>query len=360
VRIVERLGATGKRAAFAKQELGSAYRRQGDLAKAARAMAASIADFERLYGPDSHDVAFVRLSLALVLFDELRLQEAEEQFRAAIAIQEKYPSLRTQAVVFYRLQLAMLLMGRGRYAEAYSEMDSIEAVRKDAKDTFPLSPRQVQVLRGLARLAQGDVGRGLAEMQAAATDPGAFIRRTMVSTSVLHEFLARGYLLAGDIPRARAAVDTARAIAVKEGTSPVRNLWIALREAEVTAGEGQPDAGLEAVVAAAQKYAVAASSSEARLQIALVRARIQLTAGRTADALATLEPWLDRPLDPGVELPAAARAEMLLLAGEALAAAASPAARRRLLEAQAALKINDVAASPRLTRVHANLARLPG
>ena len=360
VRIVDRLGATDKRAVFAKQELATAYRKQGDFAQSARAMAASIAGFERLYGADSRDVAFGRNGLALVLYEQLRLQEAEEQFRAAIAILEKYPSLRTQGAVFFRLQLATLLAARGRYTEAYAEMDAIEEIRRNVTDTFPLPPRQVQFVRASTRLAQGDPERGLSEMLAASSDPTAFVRRMMISPSVVQETLARGYLLAGDLVQARTAIDAARTIAAREGTTPLRNLWIALREAEVGANEGKPEAGLQAIAAAENKYAVAAKSNEAHLNIALARARIAATTGRTADVITLLAPWLDRPLEPGVELPAAVRAEMLLLSGEALAASSSPDARKRLLEAQAAIDLNDVPWSRRRTRVNAGISRLPG
>jgi serine/threonine-protein kinase len=360
VRIVERLGATGKRAAFAKMELGAAYRIQGDLPRATRTMSAAIADYERLYGPDHHDVAFLHLGLAIVLFQQLRLQEADDHFRIAIAVQEKYPSEHKRSAAFYRLQRAQLLAAQGRHAEAYGEIDDVEALRTGPPDKFALSPRQVKAVRGLIRVGQGDAERGIAEMQDAFTDPTPFARRTIVTPAVINEYYARGYLLTGDVARARAVIDRARALAADEGISPVRGLWIALRDAEVTAREGRPDLALPMVDEAARKSGVAANTAEVQTQLALVRARIHLVAGKTDDVASVLAPWLDQPLAAGVELPIGVRGEMLLLSGEALMASSPAIARKRLMAAEADLKRNDVAASLRLARVRSDLARLPG
>ena len=84
VRIFERAGTFNKRSAFAKQELGGAYRAQGNLDAAAVTLASAIGDFERLYGPDHTDVASLHISLATVLQLQLRLAEADEQYRRAI------------------------------------------------------------------------------------------------------------------------------------------------------------------------------------------------------------------------------------------------------------------------------------
>src|SRR5258706_1212290 len=268
VRIMDRLGATAKRGAFARQELAYVYRRQGRVADAARMITDSIAGCERLYGRDSNDVASGRVGLALVLWNDLRLGLAEDQLRKAIEIQDKYPFLKTQSAAFYRLQLGQLMAQRGRYADALREIDTVEAVRSAAKDAFALTPPQVQGVRAFTRLTQGDYERGLAELEAAATDPAAFPRRSMISASVLQEFFARAYLLGGDVPRARAAVDKAREIAAKDGTTPIRSLFIALRDAETSAGEGRAAAALEALDAAVQKHTAPARNAEAQVQVA--------------------------------------------------------------------------------------------
>jgi tetratricopeptide (TPR) repeat protein len=323
-------------------------------------MSAAIADYERLYGPDHHDVAFLHLGLAIVLFQQLRLQEADDHFRIAIAVQEKYPSEHKRSAAFYRLQRAQLLAARGHYAESYAQFDDVEALRTGALDKFGLSPRQVKAIRGLIRVGQGDAERGIAEMQDAFTDPTPFARRTIVTPAVIHEYYARGYLMAGDVLRARAAIVRAHALAAEEGISPVRALWIALRDAEITAREGRPDLALPMVDEAVRKSGIAANSAEVQTQLALVRARIHVLAGQTDAVASVLAPWLDQPLAPGVELPIGVRGEMLLLSGEALMQSSPATARRRLVAAEADLRQNDVPASPRLVRVRSDLARLPG
>ncbi len=68
VRLMERLHATDKRAAFARMELGAAYRIQGDLDGAVRTMSAALADYQRLFGADHHDVATLHNQIAVALF----------------------------------------------------------------------------------------------------------------------------------------------------------------------------------------------------------------------------------------------------------------------------------------------------
>jgi tetratricopeptide (TPR) repeat protein len=321
-------------------------------------MRKAIAAYEALYGPDHHDVAFLRLNLAIVLFQQLQLAEAEMYFRSAIAIQEKYPRQRVRAVPFYRLQLAQLLAARGKHAEAYAMLDAIEELRTGANDGFGLTPRQVQVIRAVVRLGQGDAIRGMPELAAAATDPAAFPPRTIVTVALLHDYFARGHLLAGDLRLARAEIDAALALAAKEGIAPARGLGLALRHGEILAREGRPEAAVAAIDAAVQKAGVAATNAETQAQVAVVRARVALLDGRFDTVVQRLEPWLAMPLDAGVELPIAIRGEMELLTGEAMMTTQPDAARRRLLQAQQSLLRSDVATSPRLARVRDALARL--
>jgi hypothetical protein len=177
---------------------------------------------------------------------------------------------------------------------------------------------------------------------------------------VLHDYLARGYLLGGDIRRARAEIDAARTLAAKEGISPARGLGIALRDAEIMAREGQQEAAVAAIASATKRAGVAAEYAETQAQIALVRGRVALVGGRFDEVGRILEPWLAAPLDAGVELPVATRGEMQLLTGEAMLARQPAAARTRLLEAEASLKASEVEGSPRLARVRAALARFAG
>jgi serine/threonine-protein kinase len=358
VGIMERLGAHDKRAAFAKQELGYVYRYQGNLAGAVQATNTAIGDFQHLYGPDHLNVAYLREGLALMLFQQLRLSEAENEFRAAIAIQEKYPFYRRTTTRAYRLQLAQLIAARGHYDEAYAQMDSIEAESRASTDSAGLVASHIPVVRSLSRIWHGDTEHALAELTAASADTTPFAPRALVSTSLLYEYFARAYLLAGDVPHARDAVDRARAIVAKEGTLPTRQFSLALRDAEVLAQEGHAERALETIDSAEKAYGIGRTAPDTRANIALTRARAQVVSGQGEAAIATLAPWLDKPLDAGVELPAATRAEMLLLSGEALALSNSVPARERLREAEAALRVNDIASSPRLARVHADLAWL--
>jgi len=358
VRIVDAIGATDKRAAFARMELGINYRAQGDLEKATLTMGRAIADYERLYGDDYTDVAFLHEQLSIVLRLQLRLAEAEEHIRRAIAIYEKYPYQRRRAVATDRFQLAGLLAQRGRYAEAYVESAAAEAARQDANDSYPLAPQQVAVARGAIRVMQGDGERGAAEIETAYADRAPFGRRSVIPPAAVNEFLAAAYLSIDDTARARVAADRALEAAAKDGVPPIRAIWIALRDAEVTAREGRPDLGLQKVDDATRRYATAAANASAQVDVALARARILSVGGQATTVVETLSPWLDRPLGPGIELPRAALGEMLLLTGEGLAASSRATARRRLTEAEAALRANDVASSPRLKRVQRDLARL--
>ena len=360
VHILDRAGATDKRAGFARLELGGAYRLQGNLDAAARTMADGAVIFERLYGPDHPDVAFLRLSRALVLTQQLRLVEADEDYKRAIASTEKRAWQHAKSAAFYRLQRALVLASRGRFDEAYPEMNAIAELRAGANDGFALSDRQVQVLRAATRAGQGDTDRAIAEIEAASTDSSAFPRRTIVSPSVLHEILARAYLARGDVASARAHVEQARTLAAQEGVPPVRQLWIALRDSEVTAREGRVADALALLAAAETKAGIVAKTAEASSQLALVRARILAGSRRYAETRAALNPWIGDSLPAGVELPVGVRAEMLLLDGEALAAGSPAAARARLMEADAALRASDVPGSARRTRAVQGLARLAG
>jgi tetratricopeptide (TPR) repeat protein len=323
-------------------------------------MLTALAGYERLYGPDYPDVAFLHEQLGVLLRLQLRLAEAEDHLRRAIAVYEKYPFQRRRGVAVDRFQLAALLAQRGRYAEAHAECEAVENARTNANDGYPLAPQQVRVGCAVAHVAQGDGKRGLAEIEATFADPTPFGRRSIMPGAAVNEYLAGGYLQVGDLANARAATDRALELAAKDGVPPIRAIWIALRDAEVTAREGRADLGLQKIDDAARRYPIAASNASARMDIALSRARILSAAQRPAQVVETLEPWLDRPLEPGVELPPAVRGEMQLLAGEALAASSPPAARRRLIEAETTLAANDVPSSARLKRVRADLARLPG
>jgi serine/threonine protein kinase len=360
VRIIDRLGATDKRAAFARTELGISYRAQGNLAKATSIMLTALAEYERLYGTDYPDVAFLHEQLGVLLRLQLRLAEAEDHLRRAVAIYEKYPFQRRRGVAVDRFQLGALLAQRGRYAEAYAECEAAKDARTDANDGYPLAPQQVRVGCGALHLAQGDGGRGISEIEAAFADPAPFGRRSILPAAAVNEYLAGGYLQVGDLANARAATDRALDLAAKDGVPPIRAIWIALRDAEVTAREGNPQLGLQKIDDATRRYPIAASNASARMDLALSRARILSVASRPAEVVETLAPWLDRPLDQGIELPPAVRGEMQLLAGEALAASSPAAARRRLIEAETTLAANDVPSSLRLKRVRADLARLPG
>jgi len=358
VRLMERLGATGKRAAFARQELAYAYRLQGNLSGAVQATNDAIHGFELLYGEDHQNVGYLHLTLALIQTQRMHLSEAEAEYRKAIEIQEKYPFFRRTVAREYRLQLAQLIAFRGRYDEAYAQMDELEAASRQTVDRGGLVAAHVPVVRALARIGHGESERALAELNAASQDTSSFGPRALASTSLLYEYLARAYLLAGDVPAARAAVDRALEIVAREGTVPVRRLWLSLRDSELQAFEGHADRALETVDRAQRTLGVGSTAPDARANVALTLARIGLVTQNGESALASLAPYLDQPLDPGVELPAAMRAEMLLLAGEALALTGSPDARRRLQEAESALRGNDVATSPRLLRARADLARV--
>jgi len=357
VRIFERAGAINKRSAFAKQELGGAYRAQGNLDAAAVTLASAISEFERLYGTDHTDVGTLHASLATVLQLQLRLAESEDQYRRAIAILSAFPAKRDAAAALNRVQLANVLVAQGRFDEAYAEYATALTSREAAKDTFAFSAAQVRVSRGGARITQGDAERGLQEIDAAYSERASFFPRSLVPPATVEEFSARGYLLIEDIARARAATDRAKGFAREQGVPAARGIAIALRDAEVTAREGRIPAALEIVDGLERDYTVGVKARESQMQIALVRARIHALTGDRDAVVTTLAPWIDGSLGQGVELPKAIHGEMLMLAGEALIGTSPADARKRLGEADAMLRAVDVAASPRRARVQAALAR---
>ena len=270
----------------------------------------------------------------------------------------RYPFQTRRARAVYLTQYSVVLGALGRFDDAYAAIDAAEAARRDAQDSFAYSQRQVQVNRGALRVMQGDVAQGIAEIETAFSDRSTFTKRSLTPEPAVYEYLTRGYLLAGDLPHARIAADRARDTAARDGVPPARAIWIALREAEVTAEEGEPAAALRIVDDVIARHPVAARNMSAQMSVALARARIAAAAGHADDVLRALAPWLECALPQGAELPRDVRGEMQLLAGEALARATPARARERLLEAQATLQANDVPASPRLARVRHDLATL--
>ena len=358
VRVMERAGATGKRLAFARQELGGAYRVQGNLDKAAAMTSSAIADFERLFGPDYTEVGFLNAALAGALQMQLRLGEAEERYRRTIAIYDKYPWLRTRGNSLYRVELASLLHQRGKHAEAYALSAEAEKARRDTHDSFAFTVEQVRVNRGADRLTEGDAERAVREMREAYANPAPFPLRSFTPPAAVEEHLARAYLQIGDVANADAALQRAQAFAERDGVPPQRALAIVLRRAEVRALRGDPSTALQVLDDAAARYRLAARNAEMAVQVALTRARIAQLARNGTDALAALAPWVDGPLPAGVELPRDVLGEMLLLCGEAQAASNPEAARMRLTQAREILAANDVPQSARLKRIERALAGL--
>jgi len=359
LRVMQGAGATGKRLAFARMELGGAYRAQGDLTKAAATMRAAIADYERLFGPEYAELGYLNSTLATVLQLQLRLPEAEARYRRAIASYDKYPSHRPRGSAVYRTQLAILLHQRGKHAEGYAVIAEAEAARKDAHDAFGYTVEQVRVNRGGDRLSEGDVDRGIAEIVAAyGSNRAAFPPRSITPPAAVEEYLARGYLQKGDVAEAAAAAARAQEHATRDGVPAARAVWIALSNAEARALQGHADEALGMIDQAVARNRLAADNPASALQIALSRARIAQAAQRPDDALAALAPWLDRPLAEGEELPRDMQGEMLLLAGQALAARDPAKARERLIAAREIFAANDVEGSPRRARVERALAEL--
>ena len=358
LRVMAAAGATGKRLAFARQELGGAYRAQGDLEKAAAMMRAAIADYERLFGPEYTEVGYLNSSLATVLQLQLRLPEAEARYRRAIAIYDKYAWLRNQGGSVYRTQLATLLHQRGKHAEGDAVLLEAHAARQAAHDSFGYTADQVRANGAADRLSTGDVDGSIADILAAYANRAAFAPRSITPPAAVEEYLARGYLLKGDARQAAAAAQRAQEHATRDGVPAARALWIALRTADARALAGEPDAAARMVDEAVARNRLAADNPASALQVALSRARIARAAQRPAEVVAAVAPWIDRPLADGMELPRDARAEMLLLEGEALAASDRDRARSRLMEARDAVAANDVPASPRRARVEAAIARL--
>jgi hypothetical protein len=238
----------------------------------------------------------------------------------------RYAFQTRRARAVYLTQYSAVVLGAlGRFDDAHAAIDAAEAARRDAQDSFAYSQRQVQVNRGALRVMQGDVAQGIAEIETAFSDRSTFTKRSLTPEPAVYEYLARG---------------------------------IALREAEVTAEEGEPAAALRIVDDVIARHPVAARNMSAQMSVALARARIAAAAGHADDVLRALAPWLECALPQGAELPRDVRGEMQLLAGEALARATPARARERLLEAQATLQANDVPASPRLARVRHDLATL--
>ncbi|HEX6792712.1 MAG TPA: protein kinase [Casimicrobiaceae bacterium] len=358
VRVIERAGAEGKRLAFARQELGGAYRFQGNLDKAAAMTSAAIADFERLFGPDYTEVGFLNASLAGVLQLQLRLAEAEDRYRHAIAIYDKYPWLRTRANSLYRVELASVLHQRGKHAEAHALSAEAENARRDAHDSFAFTVEQVRVNRAAGRLSEGDAARAIGEMVDAYANAPAFPTRSVTPPVAVEEYLARAYLQIGDVANADAASQRAQGLADRDGTQPQRALALAMRRAEVRALQGDPAGAMQVVDDAAARYALAAGNAEIAVQVALTRARIAQHAGHPSDVVAALAPWITGKRAPGVELPRDVLGEMLLLYGEAQAASDTKAASARLMQAREVLAANDVPQSARLARVERALAGL--
>ena len=360
VRVIERSGATGKRLAFARQELGGAYRVQGNLDKAAAMTGAAIADFERLFGPDYTEVGFLNASLAGVLQLQLRLGEAEDRYRRTIAIYDKYPWLRTRGNSLYRVELASVLHQRGKHAEAYALSAEAEKARRDAHDSFAFTVEQVRANRGADRLTEGDAERAVDEIHAAYANPAAFPTRSFMPPAAVEEYLARAYLQIGDVANADAASQRAQAFADRDGTQPQRTLAIALRRAEVRALEGNAAGATQMIDDAVARYKLAAGNAETAVQVALTRARVAQRSGNPSEMAAALAPWVDGKLPTGVELPRDVLGEMLLLSGEAHATSNPALATARLAHALEVLAANDVPQSARRNRIERALAGLAG
>jgi len=171
------------------------------------------------------------------------------------------------------------------------------------------------------------------------------------------EQLARGHLLAGDVARASDLAVKADAIVRARGAPPFRALGVAALLAEIRALRGDPQGGWEDLARARTRYPLVAAMRAPRLNTDLCAARIAALRGAWSDVQTSLAEWLQEP-PPGVELPAHARAEALVLAGEAALHADRSRARRLLEEGRTALEHIDPPVSPWHARVRNDLAAL--
>ena len=120
-----------------------------------------------LYGPNHFDVAYNRVSLAMLLHEKGDLSAAESEYRQALTVYDKTLPPEHQWRASALMHLARLLAERGKAAEA-AEL-SAQSIRIWT-DTSPLgSPKtaQAHAIHGYAQLLLGQAPAALSEIESA-------------------------------------------------------------------------------------------------------------------------------------------------------------------------------------------------
>ena len=358
VRIMERLHATGRRATFAKSALAKAYRWQGNLEAATRWYEAARADYLRDFGPTFADLIDTRTELAALYRMQLRFAEAEAETRAAFAAADDRSAGGTGVLYYRRLDLGAILLARGRLGEAREQFALAERGAQQSHDGSPFTNvLQMRAYRAGLEIGIGDVDWSVKTLETVLAAPDGVSDRSLIPTFAVMEQLARGHLLAGNVARASELAAKADAIVRERGAPPFRALGVAALLAEIRALRGDPQGGWDDLATARTRYPLVAAMRAPRLTTDLSAARIAALRGAWGDVETSLTEWLQDP-PPGVELPAHARGEALVLAGEAALHADRSRARRLLEQGRDALERIDPPVSPWHARVRNDLAEL--
>ncbi len=342
--LLRRYPQEGKLRAIALRASAHASRMRGDHAQAVDGYRRAAAEFAELYGADNIEVGESKGSLATSLRMLLRLREAEQTVQEAVAIMRPFDGALTDAKAFGRRAI-VLMAERGRAGDADNAMSQVKAtlpkpVGEPHRLDFPVAVAQANIA-----LLRGDAHRGL---EMARTADTLYDGKSPYTRAEIWTLEAQSHLALQDTASAEAVLRRARALigdrvpplAIAQGLSGVA-VEIAAQKGDAPNMDGEYDAFR-------QRFPDYENAPLMQLQMDNSRARAHAALGRHAAVLTIVRRWLD---DPAVELPAASRGELALLAAEASLALRAADDARWLAVAEAGLAGNDVPTSPRLARL---------
>ncbi len=352
LRIMDQNGGSNRRKAFAERSLGYALRAAGDFRAAADAFSKAADSFAKLYGADGVEVGMTRTILAECLRQELRMTEAEREAALSVDILKAYRgNVILSEATGQRWLRVMAERGRLRDAEKSAEevhrsMKAVDTRTRDDKTGVALLLTDFALSRGDAEAAQKI-------LDALEPNPqGSHLMRLGV-------YMRRGRaaLQAADLRAATQIVDQAKELLAERGAPIDFVLGVSLVAAELAAAQGDAQRALAEYADFQRRFPMKDYAPLMQFVIVMSKARGFARLSQWSDVEATLAPWLEPGSSSNRELPQLARAEALLLAGEAAQRGVSKAqAEARLRAAAEILRLTDASQSGLARRVDALLA----
>ena len=344
--LLNRYPDEGKLRAIALRAAAHASRMKGDHVRAIDGYRMAAQQFADLYGADNIEVGESKGSLATSLRMLLRLREAEKTVQEAVAIMRPFDGALTDAKAFGRRAI-VLMAERGRAEEADVAMTRVKAtlpqpVGEPHRLDFPVAVALANIA-----LLRGDFARGLqmAKQANVLYDGKSPFTRTEILT-----LEAQSSLGLNDVAGAEAAIQEARRLLGTRVPPLALAQGVYGAAVEIAGRKGDVQALETEYQALQRQFPEYRAALLLQLQMDVSRAAAYRSLGEHESLLTVTNRWLE---STDVEMPAAVRGELALLAAEASRSLSGKADPRWLGLAESTLVGNDVASSPRLVRLAA-------